>query len=109
MRKNNLQLEAITPSHTGLEAKSLHTPVNSKDPAWSPILHAETPNLNVSIENLERTPALLRSLGILVEDANVSWSSCMATPSSEVVSPNVTVYHTPIHLEGKSKVNKLFS
>lgn len=107
MRKNHLQLDAITPNRVACEVKSLHTPVNSKDPSWSPILHAETPNLNVAIENLERTPALLKSLGISTEDANVSWRSCMATPSAEVLSPNITVYHTPNDLEEKSKVSHL--
>jgi len=106
MRKSNLHLEAITPNRVVLEVKSLHTPVNSKGPAWSPSLHAETPDLNVTVENLERTPALLKSLGILTEgeDANVSWRSCMATPSSEIVSPNATVFHTPDYLESKPEV-----
>ena len=115
MRRNNLQLEALTPNNREIQLKCLKsnvsTPVNSHGSAWSPILQAVTPNLNVETDNVGRTPALLKSLGIQedAEDANVSWRSCMATPTSEASSPNnATVYHTPDHVEDKAKVSKSF-
>lgn len=64
-------------------AKGFRTPVNPrKPPVWSPILDATTPDLNGPDSGCKGTPGLVRSLGINPE-LDVSWSSAMATPTSD--------------------------
>ena len=99
----------VTSNPIGPHGHLLHTPVDPIPPSWSPILQAETPNLNVPCDDQRKTPALLRSLGICPnsEEANISWQSCMETPNSNAASP-CEVYHTPENKENKLKVRLFY-
>lgn len=63
----------------------------------SPDFRFATPDLNLPCSESARTPVMLVSLGIRPgDDPNISWQSCMATPSSAAKVHSTTVYHTPM-------------
>lgn len=84
--------------------KGFRTPLSSKPPVWSPILHATTPDLNATEFGCQHTPALIRSLGIN-PDLDVSWSSAMATPTNAGLTLHgIKEFDTVNNPEDKSKV-----
>ena len=94
------RLAEATPDRRDTDSK-FRTPQNQSAAnvaEWSPIVRFATPNLDSPSLDVARTPAMLASLGIGQEPStgDVSWRSCMATPSAaDADMPGTSVYLTP--------------